>query len=286
VYEVPGDTSHTEFHNWNPVNTGYLTLTSALIQSCDTFFYQLGYKFWQAYVHSGYQVDTGKGGTEFMQSDLSKMGFGKTTGVDLPLEAKGIMPTNAYKRALEKEAPKVYGKLPWQPGDNVNMAIGQGFMTVTPIELATAYSAIANGGKLYEPRVAWKIESPDGKVVRIVRPTQDGRLPISRQEVAYLRNALTGVTRPGGTAAPAFAGFPLSTIPVAGKTGTADIVGKQPYSWFAAMAPANNPKYVVVVMVEQGGHGGTTAAPVARRILQGLFDLNTGQVVAGTDKST
>jgi hypothetical protein len=130
-----------------------------------------------------------------MQNDLSQMGFGKTTGVDLPLEAKGIMPTNAYKRALEKEAPKVYGKLPWQPGDNVNMAIGQGFMTTTPIELATAYSAIANGGKLYEPRVAWKIESPDGKVVRVVRPTQDGRLPISRQEVAYLRNALTGLRR-------------------------------------------------------------------------------------------
>jgi penicillin-binding protein 2 len=286
VYEVPGDTSHTMFHNWNPVNTGYLTLTSALIQSCDTFFYQLGYKFWQAYVHSGYSPNTGKGGTEFMQTDLSRMGFGKTTGVDLPLEAKGIMPTNAYKRGLEKEAPKVYGKLPWQPGDNVNMAIGQGFVTTTPIELATAYSAIANGGKLYEPRVAWKIESPDGKVVRVIPPTQNGRLPISRQEVTYLRNALTGVTRPGGTAAPAFAGFPLSTIPVAGKTGTADIVGKQPYSWFAAMAPANNPKYVVVVMVEQGGHGGTTAAPVARRILQGLFNLNTGSVVAGTDKST
>jgi penicillin-binding protein 2 len=123
-------------------------------------------------------------------------------------------------------------------------------------------------------------------VVRVIQPTQEGRLPISRQEVTYLRNALTGVTRPGGTAAPAFAGFPLSTIPVAGKTGTADIVGRQPYSWFAAMAPANNPKYVVVVMVEQGGHGGTTAAPVARRILQGLFNLNTGSVVAGTDKST
>jgi penicillin-binding protein 2 len=73
---------------------------------------------------------------------------------------------------------------------------------------------------------------------------------------------------------------------VAGKTGTADIVGKQPYSWFAAMAPANNPKYVVVVMVEQGGHGGVTAAPVARRILQGLFNMNIGSVVAGTDKST
>jgi penicillin-binding protein 2 len=286
-YQVPGDTSGTTFSNWNPVNTGYLTLTSALIQSCDTFFYQLGYKFWQAYVHSGYDVDKGTGGREFMQNDLSRMGFGKTTGVDLPLEAKGIMPTNAYKKALEKEAPAVYGKLPWLPGDYVNMAIGQGFVTTTPLELATAYSAIANGGKIYEPKVAWKIVAPDGHTVeRVIHPTVRGRLPISRQEVTYLRNALAGVTRPGGTAAPAFAGFPLSSIPVAGKTGTADIVGKQPYSWFACMAPAPNPKYVVVVMVEQGGHGGTTAAPVARRILQGLFDLNTGSVVAGTDTST
>jgi penicillin-binding protein 2 len=285
-YQVPGDTSGTKFFNWNPVNTGYLTLTSALIQSCDTFFYQLGYKFWQAYVHSGYDPNTGTGGKEFMQNDLSRMGFGKTTGIDLPLEATGTMPTNAYKKALEKQAPSVYGKLPWLPGDNVNMAIGQGFVTTTPIELATAYSAIANGGKIYEPKVAWKIVAPDGTVERVVHPTVRGRLPISRQEVSYLRNALSGVTRPGGTAAPAFVGFPLSSIPVAGKTGTADIVGKQPYSWFAAMAPANNPKYVVVVMVEQGGHGGVTAAPVARRILQGLFNMNIGSVVAGTDKST
>jgi penicillin-binding protein 2 len=268
------------------VYTGYLTLTSALIQSCDTFFYQLGYKFWQAYVHSGYSPNTGTGGKEFMQTDLSRMGFGKTTGVDLPLEAKGIMGTNAYKKALEKEAPAVYGKLPWLPGDYLNMAIGQGFVTTTPMELATAYAAIANGGKIYEPKLAWKIVAPDGTVERVVHPTVRGRLPISKQEVTYLRNALSGVTRPGGTAAPAFAGFPLSSIPVAGKTGTADIVGKQPYSWFAAMAPANNPKYVVIVMVEQGGHGGTTAAPVARRILQGLFNLNPGSVVAGHDSST
>ena len=183
-----------------------------------------------------------------------------------------MLPTNEYKKALEHEAPAVYGKLPWQPGDYVNMAIGQGFMTVTPMELAVAYSAIANGGRVYEPRVAWKIQAPNGTVVRVIRPKVQGRLPISRQEVSYIRSALGGVTRPGGTAAPAFVGFPLSSIAVAGKTGTADIVGKQPYSWFAAMAPAANPKYVVVVMVEQGGHGGTTAAPVA--------------VVAGADQST
>jgi penicillin-binding protein 2 len=285
-YQVPGDTSHTIFHNWNPVNTGFLTLSGALIQSCDTFFYQLGYKFWQAYVRSGYNVDTGKGGKELLQRDLGQMGFGKTTGIDLPLEATGTLPTTAYKKALEQQAPRVYGKLPWLPGDSINMAIGQGYVTVTPLELASAYAAIANGGTLYTPRLAWKIKTPSGRVVKVIKPKVDGHLPATRQELAFIRNALSGVTRPGGTAAPAFAGFPLYSIPVAGKTGTADIVGKQPYSWFAGMAPANNPKYVVVAMVEQGGHGGVTAAPVVRRILQGLFNLSTGKVIAGQDQST
>lgn len=285
-YEVPGDTSHTVFHNWTPTDSGYMTLGRALIQSCDTFFYQLGYMFWQQLVHSGYNIATGRGGKELMQRDLKEMGFGSPTGIDLPLEASGVIPTAQYKRALEKQAPKVYGHDPWFPGDNVNMAIGQGFVTVTPMEMAVAYSAIANGGRLYSPRLAWKIEAPGGKVLKVVRPSPMGRLPISKQEVAYIRNALVGVTRPGGTASPAFVGFPVYSIPVAAKTGTADIVGKQPYSWFAAMAPANDPKYVVVAMVEQGGHGGTTAAPVVRRILQGLFGLQAGRVTAGQDQST
>ena len=125
-----------------------MTLTSALIQSCDTFFYQLGYKFWQAYVHSGYNIRHGKGGKEFMQRDLSRMGFGKPTGMDLPLEAeRHDAHRRRYKRALEKQAPQGVRQAPWLPGDNVNMAIGQGFVTVTPMELATAYSAIANGGQ-------------------------------------------------------------------------------------------------------------------------------------------
>jgi penicillin-binding protein 2 len=149
-----------------------------------------------------------------------------------------------------------------------------------------AYSAIANGGRLYAPRLAWKIEQPDGKVVKVIRPKVVGRFPASRQQIAFIRGALSGVVQPGGTAAQAFAGFPLYQIPVAGKTGTADIVGRQPYSWFAAMAPANNPRYVVVALVEQGGHGGTTAAPIVRNVLQGLFGLNPGGVQAGNDTST
>ncbi len=125
-----------------------------------------------------------------------------------------------------------------------------------------------------------KVVSPDGELIKTIAPQAVGTLPIPRAQVQFIRNALTGVTT-YGTAHTAFAGFPLGRIPVAGKTGTADIIPKQPTSWFAAMAPANNPKYVVIAMVEQGGHGATTAAPIVRRILEGLFGLQTGGLIAG-----
>jgi penicillin-binding protein 2 len=166
------------------------------------------------------------------------------------------------------------------PGDAINLSIGQGYIQMTPLQLAQAYSAIANGGTLYAPRVAWKVVSPDGTVKEVLRPEVTGRLPIPWKEVLFLRQALTGVTI-SGTARQAFLGFPLDRIPVAGKTGTADIIPLQPTSWFAAMAPANDPKYVVIAMVEQGGHGATTAAPIVRRILEGLFGLTTNNLRPG-----
>ena len=161
------------------------------------------------------------------------------------------------------------------------MAIGQGYLQVTPLQLAVAYSALANGGTLYQPHLGWKIQSPDGDLIREIAKQPVGSLPDSRREVTYIRNALKGVTR-FGTAKVAFQGFPLDRIPVAGKTGTADIIPQQPYSWFAAMAPADHPKYVVIALVEQGGHGATTAAPIVRRVLEGLFGLTTvGPLRAG-----
>src|SRR5439155_1895516 len=140
-----------------------------------------------------------------------------------------------------------------------------------------------NGGTLWEPHVAWKIESPEGKVIQQIRPVATGKLPVSRRNIDYIRTALQGVVQGSGTASLAFSGFPLSQVPVAGKTGTALVDNThQPYSWFAGMAPANNPRYVVVAMVEQGGHGATTAAPVVRRILEGLFGISaTGQLQNG-----
>jgi penicillin-binding protein 2 len=254
------------------VNYGPISLPEALTISCDTVFYQFGYDFWVRYHRTNDEV---------MQQDLWRMGFGKRTGIDLPFEQAGLIPTTNYVRQIYAANPKVYGPFyGWLPGDAINLSIGQGYIQLTPLQLAQAYSAIANGGTLYTPRVAWKVESPDGTVKEVIPPAVSGHLPIPRREVLFLRQALTGVTL-SGTARQAFLGFPLDKIPVAGKTGTADIIPLQPTSWFAAMAPANDPKYVVVAMVEQGGHGATTAAPIVRRILEGLFGLTTGSLRAG-----
>ena len=271
TYIVPGDISKHPFHNWTTANFGFIDLPRALVISCDTVFYQFGYNFYLRFLHSHFT-------DEVMQHDLVRMGFGRDTGIDLPpgTETEGVVPTADYKHKLFASAPRVYGTdSRWYPGDNVNLAIGQGFLQVTPLQLATAYGAIANGGTLYAPRLAWKIQRPDGRTIATIKPRSMGRLPDTPKQVAFIRNALTGVPGPGGTAGAAFAGFPLSQIPVAGKTGTADVAGQQPTSWFACMAPADHPRFVVVVLVEQGGHGATTAAPIARRILEGLFGMDT-----------
>jgi penicillin-binding protein 2 len=273
-YEVPIDPTHRKFHNWEPVDHGPITLAEALVISCDTVFYQFGFDFWLKYFRSGKT-------NELMQRDLFSMGFGERTGIDLPGEQAGRIPTEPFLRSTYKRYPKVFGKYyGWLPGDSVNLSIGQGFLLVTPLQMAMAYSAIANGGKLFQPHLGLRVETPDGRSVRRVRPKLLGRLPISRRQAAYLREALMGVPE-RGTAAFAFTGFPLSQYPVAGKTGTAEVRPKQPFSWFAAMAPAGNPKYVVVAMVEQAGHGSTTAAPVVRRVLEGLFGIKSTKLVAG-----
>ena len=218
-----------------------------------------------------------------MQDDLLGMGFGAKTGIDLPGEAPGRIPTAKFKYDLVTNNPQLFGPEPypyWVPGDNVNMSIGQGFVTTTPLQMATMFSAIANGGTVYQPHVAMRIDGADGNLVRRIDPEAIGRLPISQKQVAALREALQGVVI-SGTAKDAFLGFPLTAVPVAGKTGTAQVIPKQDYSWFAAMAPAGDPQYVVVALVEEGGHGAQTAAPIVRRILEGLFQLPATPLFTG-----
>jgi penicillin-binding protein 2 len=274
-YVVPGDESGTEFRNWNPVDQGFISLSDSLVISCDTVYYKFGYEYYRRYVRSGREA-------EIMQQDLGQMGFGRTTGIDVPGESAGLIPTAAYKFDLVENNPALYrDELSlWLPGDNVNMSIGQGFSLVTPLQMAVGYSALANGGTLFTPRVGLRVERPDGSLVRRIQPDPVGRLPITKAQALFLRNSLVGVTA-RGTAATAFSGFPLDRFPIAGKTGTAEVRPKQDYSWFAAMAPANDPKYVVIALIEQGGHGSTTAAPVVRHVLEGLLGLTQSKLEAG-----
>jgi penicillin-binding protein 2 len=155
-------------------------------------------------------------------------------------------------------------------------AIGQGYVNVTPLQLARAYAALANGGTLYSPRVGEALVSPDGKVVQSITPPVTGHLPVAGSTLAYIRNALQGVVT-SGTAAGTFAGFPLNQVCVAGKTGTAQAFGAQATSVFASFAPCNNPQYVVVMMIPDSGYGADVSAPAVKQIWDGIYGLQGQQ---------
>ena len=149
-------------------------------------------------------------------------------------------------------------------------------MSVTPLQLADAYVALANGGTLYSPRIGAALISPAGKVVQRIDPPVLRHLPVSSNTLAYIRNALAGVVTQG-TAAGAFGGFPLNQVCVAGKTGTAQLFGANATSVFASFAPCDNPKYVVLVMVPDSGYGADVAAPAVRQIWDDIYGLQGHQ---------
>jgi penicillin-binding protein 2 len=280
TFTVPGTNPPEVKNNWTTANFGDLSLSESLVISCDTVFYQFGWDFWRRYViANGGIKQKAPGVGDVLQRDLRAFGFGRATGVDVSAEATGVVPDPAWKRENRPAVKGDYCSQGWCPGDDLNMSIGQGDVGVTPLQLATAYSAIANGGIVWQPHVGLRVQRGKGHIVTRIKPRKLGRLPFTKKQIAYIREALTGVvSNPGGTAYSAFVGFPFSKVPVAGKTGTAEIPGRQPYSWFAAMAPVQHPRFVVVSLVEQGGHGADTSAPIVRRILEGLF----GQKLTGT----
>jgi penicillin-binding protein 2 len=252
------------FNNWQASDSGTISLQQALIQSCDTVFYNFGQTFYQRF-------RSGQG--EQLQSFARNFGLGSATGIEIPGENAGRVPDAEWVNKMHKLDPINY-KYGWLPGFTIQMAIGQGDLLVTPLQLADAYAAIANGGSLYQPELGLKVLNVS-QTVTTIAPKVVRQLPVSPQALAVIRTGLQGVAvqQPLGTAEQAFAGFPFDKVSVAAKTGTADIAGKQPYAWFATYAPADHPQYLVVVMLEQAGHGGETAAPIARRILEGLFNL-------------
>ena len=237
--------------NWTTVNQGMHSVVWAIEQSSDTFFYNVGKAFWQS-------------PGEKLQAFCRTMGLGSRTGIDLPGEVSGRVPDAAWKKAYNKNYPEYQA---WLGGDTVNMAIGQGDLLLTPLQLANAYATLAHGGKIMKPHVLKSVLASDGKPAVETSPSVVGTAGLSAANLAALRSALVGVTE-YGTGKGAFAGFPIQ---VAGKTGTAQVKGKADYAVFACYAPANKPRYAVAVMIEQGGHGGSVAGPAARQILSKLF---------------
>lgn len=275
-YTAPGDESGTVFHNWSSANQGFMSLSSALTISCDTVFYGFGWEYWLKWFHSDENNRA-----EPLQRDLRALSFDGPTNIDLPFEHAGRVPDAAWKATTHESNPKAFPEGRWFPGDFINMTIGQGDTLVTPLQIAVGLSAIANGGHRCAPHIGLRVQRPDGTVVDEVEPRCSRRLPFTAAQLAFIRQALATVPV-SGTASGAFRNFPFSEVSVAGKTGTAEVEPFQDYSWFAAMAPVEDPQYVVVVLVEQGGHGSTTAAPIVRSIIEGLFGLpHTGFVSGG-----
>jgi penicillin-binding protein 2 len=285
---------HNFVNDGNP-SEGDMSFAEALIQSCDTVYYELGYEMYESDDTAANDVTSPKAPVQKMQQMELDWGFGQDTGIDLPAENPGSVPTREWLYYYWKDNAHTgqdwckygnangtyvqqieyqdcyYGNV-WEPGQAAIAAIGQGYVSVTPLQLADAYAALANGGTLYSPRVGEALLSPSGQVVRRINPAVVRHLPVSSSTLAYIRDALAGVVTQG-TAAGAFSGFPLSQVCVAGKTGTAQVYGTQASSVFASFAPCDDPKYVVVVMVPDSGYGADVAAPAVRQIWDGIYGL-------------
>ncbi|MDQ4149675.1 MAG: penicillin-binding protein 2 [Actinomycetota bacterium] len=255
------------WRNWKPTDSGILTVPQAMADSCDTVFYPWGAEFYRRF--------RGRQG-ELLQRYAREYGFGSRTGIEIPFEKAGRVPDEGWLQEMHRKYAQAFPYNIWLPGYTVNMSIGQGDVLATPLQLASHYAALANGGTFYRPHLGLRLKDGD-RVTKTFTPERKANIDISPANLAAIRAGLEAVTTVG-TASSAFAGFPLEAISVGAKTGTAEIRGKQPYAWFAAYAPANDPKYVVVVMLEEGGHGGETAAPIARRILEGIFELSLSEV--------
>jgi penicillin-binding protein 2 len=245
------------FKCWDKKGHGALDLISAIIQSCDVYFYQLG-------LHEGLDA-WGK--------EVAGCGFGKRTGIDLPGELTGLAPSQEYFN-------KRYGNAGWTKYLVVNLAIGQGEVLVTPLQMAMMYAAIANDGNVYKPRLVSKIISPMGDTT-FFKPELAGKLPMSTHTLEVLHQALVGVVNdPRGTAHQAA----VKGFTVAGKTGTAQNPHGNDHAWFVCYAPADKPEIAVAVLVENAGHGGSIAAPVARKVLEKYFGVGQDSLLASMAK--
>ena len=252
---------HT-FHNAGNAVNGAVSLRRALQVSSDVFFYILG------------RDDEGR---HNIQKWARRLGFGHKTGIDLPAESSGLVPTPEWLNKLHKTSPR---DGPWTVGQNVNLAVGQGYFQADPLQVAVAYSAVANGGRVVTPHLAERTEDSDGAAVQEFNMPARRRVKIKPQNRAAILDGLHQAAKsPGGTSYGVFSNFPIQ---VAGKTGTAQKgEGRADQSWYAVLAPYPNPRYVVVTTFEAGGFGASTAAPAACKILTVLLNVKKKNACAG-----
>jgi len=253
VYYLPG--SSRQYRDWKAGGHGTVNMFKAIQMSCDTYFYGLANEM----------------GIDNIYNFLSRFGFGQKTGIDMEGEASGLLPSQEWKM-------KRYQQI-WYPGDTISVGIGQGYVLVTPLQLAFATATLANNGVAYQPHLVKEVQSPNSDENRFIasQPLRD--LNINPKDLDLVRRAMVAVTQPGGTAVYASLGAPYK---IAGKTGTAQVVAMKQgekydakkvderlrdHAWFIAYAPADKPKIALAVLVENGGHGGGTAAPIARKVL-------------------
>lgn len=246
---------------WKKGGHGYVNLHKAIVESCDVYFYTVGKML----------------GVDKIAEYAKRFGLGDISGIDLPNEKGGLVPTREWKLQRRKEA--------WQIGETISISIGQGFNLITTLQLANAFGAFANGGTLWRPYLVKRIETADGNTYKEFSAEKKGDLKLTSKTMELLNDALRGVVNdPGGTGQNA----KIPGIEVAGKTGTSQVVGlpqderarrtrvlatfHKDHALFACYAPAKNPEIVVAVIMENAGGGGAVAAPIARRILSAYFD--------------
>src|SRR3954452_21251904 len=271
---IPGG----KFNNWDPFASSQMTLPTALGASCDTYFYELGNRF--------YKLPAAR--RHPFQEWAARFGFGHPTGVDLPGELPGLLPTPEWRQAHYSSA---VDKL-WKPGDSIQLAIGQKDLQVTPLQMARFYALIANGGRLVQPHIAADVEEVStkdapGRVLHSFAPPPAPTVKIDPVYLQSVRQGLLEATHADyGTATSVFGSFPYA---IAGKTGTAEknvdipgFTGKMDQSWWCGYAPADNPTITVCAVIENGGHGGTAPAPAALKVFEAYFNTHPATVSVPT----
>lgn len=242
------------FHNVEAGANAILTLPEALSISCDTWFYRLGDQLYWLWRRTGENA---------MQSWAKRLGLGHPTGLDVPGEASGVVPTPEW---LRRTFTAPWQRI-WYEGYSVNLSIGQGYLAVTPLQLAVAYAALANGGTVVRPHLGKALLKPNGAVAKEL--SFPPRAHLAMPDLWAIHQGLYDAAH-SGTSASVFGSFP---IPVDGKTGTAQTPGGSDHSWYASWAPAEHPRVVVVVLIEHGGFGAEAAAPAAKEIYSAFFHV-------------